>query len=183
MRSRFAIAVLTVAAFGWAPSDARGDWRPDGSLGAHVLVGPASSNDGVSRIGGGLIVDLLHPFRVTLGPRSEFAFKLGLGVGISGLSSENADANQMFTPAGLSLLVGYKSGGFGIAVNARLGLWAGATNMGLSAGGYVAAGARVEWWLDDTVGLTAGVEAWWLLGSADAFALAPTLALTWRLED
>ncbi len=98
MRHVLAFALVAVSTLLLGTLSARADWRPDGALGAHVLVGPADSNGGNARIGGGLIVDLLHPFRVSLGERSEFAFKVGLGVGVSGLSSDNADANQMFTP-------------------------------------------------------------------------------------
>jgi hypothetical protein len=160
---------LAVSVFGAAPT--RAQWEPSGAISGLLAIEPTADE---RRLGGDLVVDLFE----RVGPAS-----FGLAIGIGASTSDNDDVNRVFAPLGLSVGVGVAPRPIGFHVFLRGGIWAGATNAGLRAGGWVALGARVELRLDDAIALGLTFETWRLAGQLERWMILPGLSLVWRPVD
>ena len=169
MRTWLPIAVVVSALF--APT-ARAQWEPSGAITGLLAIEPTADE---RRLGGDLVVDLFE----RVGPAS-----FGLAIGIGASTSDNEDVNRVFAPMGLSVGIGVAPRPVGFHVFLRGGLWAGATNEGLRAGGWAAFGARFEVRLDDAIALGVTFETWRLSGELSRWMVLPCLSLVWRpVED
>lgn len=165
--ARGAVALLVAALGITLPTAAARAEGPDGAVGAGPLV-----HDG--EIGGAGFVDLWKP---VAGP-----LHIGGALGLAAFPADNADDSTVFMPAGLSIALSWTGGSTGMDLRLRGGGWAGATNDGLRAGGWLAVGAYVEYAFDPNVALAAGVDGWFVLGDPQAIYVLPTLGLTWTLD-
>lgn len=160
-----ALALVAVTTAGAA----RADWEPSGAVSGLFAVEPGADE---RRLGGNLLVDLWQDVGVAT---------FGLAMGVGATTSANDDVNRVFAPLGLSLGLSLRPRPVGGMLFARGGLWAGATNQGLAAGGWASFGGRLEVRLDDTVSLAATVEVWRLFGNLDRWMVLPGLSLVWRV--
>lgn len=155
----------------WAPPvGAKADDRSAGAVTVQALLYEPASN--TSGYGAGALVDLWKPY----GP-----FRVGGVLGTAALSSKDASISRTFLPVGLSLAVVVPPRSFGFDLRVRGGAWAGAYGNGLAAGGWVAAGAYIEYAPDDDVAIAAGTDVWFLFGHGGAYVLAPGIGLVWTL--
>ena len=107
-------------------------------------------------------------------------FRLGGFIGVGAVPSEDDVRNRIFMPVGLSL--GYEIVGdsVGVAIRARGGIWAGATQeTKLTMGGFLAGGAYLLIVLGDGVALDVGMDVWGILGDGETVLISPSLGLTW----
>jgi hypothetical protein len=123
--------------------------------------------------GPAILVDLWEP----LGP-----LLVGGAIGVAALTHPDADSTRSFMPLGVSLGVAIPMGRVFLAIRIRAGLWAGALNQGLFAGGWLAAAGCFEYALDDRVWVSAGLDAWYLMGRDSVLLYAPALGLSWQLD-
>lgn len=167
-----ALAALTLAVSVFDAARARAQWEPSGAITGLLAVEPTADE---RRLGGDLVVDLFE----RVGPAS-----FGLAIGIGASTSDNGDVNRVFAPLGLSLGVGVAPRPIGFQTFVRGGIWAGATNAGLRAGGWAAFGARLEIRLDDAIALGVTFDTWRLAGKLERWMILPGLSLVWRpVED
>jgi hypothetical protein len=124
-------------------------------------------------VGAASVVDLWEPF-------GEW-FKVGGAMGVAALPSDDAQESRTFLPAGLSLAFVVEPRPVGFDVRVRGGGWAGATNGGLSAGGWVATGGHLQFALDSRIALTLGAEGWFLFGHGNKQYLVPGAGLVWTV--
>lgn len=171
MRAWLGIGVLACAmATTVAPAHAQ--WTPSGAISGMLAIEPTADE---RRLGGDLVVDLFE----RVGPAT-----FGLAIGVGASTSDNEDVNRVFAPLGLSIGVGVAPRPVGFHVFLRGGLWAGATNDGLRAGGWAAVGARFEIRLDDAIAVGVTFETWRLSGELERWMILPGLSLVWRpVED
>ena len=139
--------------------------RPSGSANALVLL--RESNPGP-----GLVVDLHESTGVV---------RWGGAIGVGAVTHPTADLTRVFMPLGASFGLRVPLGRVFLQLGIRGGIWAGALNQGLFAGGWLSAQAGFEYALDDTVGIRVGCDAWYLMGRDSVLLLAPGLGLTWSL--
>ena len=169
---RFWLPVVAVVVSALFAPTARAKWEPSGTITGLLAIEPAADE---RRLGGDLVVDLFE----RVGPAS-----FGLAIGIGASTSDNEDVNRVFAPMGLSVGIGVAPRPVGFHVFVRGGLWAGATNEGLRAGGWAAFGARFEVRLDDAIALGVTFETWRLSGELSRWMVLPGLSLVWRpVED
>lgn len=169
---RFWLPVVAVVVSALFASTARAQWEPSGTITGLLAIEPTADE---RRLGGDLVVDLFE----RVGPAS-----FGLAIGIGASTSDNEDVNRVFAPMGLSVGIGIAPRPVGFHVFLRGGLWAGATNEGLRAGGWAAFGARLEIRLDDAIALGVTFETWRLSGELSRWMVLPGLSLVWRpVED
>jgi hypothetical protein len=165
---RVGLALAALALFA-APTHAQ--WEPSGAVSGLLAIEPTADE---RRLGADLVVDLFE----RVGPAT-----FGLAIGVGASTSDNEEVNRVFAPLGLSIGVGVAPRPVGFHVFARGGLWAGATNDGLRAGGWGALGARLEIRLDDAIALGASLEVWRLTGELERWMILPGLSLVWRPFD
>lgn len=144
-------------------ASAQEGFQPAGAVTGHFLVAKES-------IGGGILADVHIPVSV---------LRIGVGLGAVAISSDDADRARTFMPvtASFGLVLGGDS--FAVNLRARGGLWAGAINSGLAAGGFVGGGGYLAFGLGAGAYLTAGCDVWGVIGHGSALVIAPGLGLLW----
>ena len=158
-------AALAVLCFSIA-APAAAEWRPSGALTGAVLL--RDSNPGP-----GVLVDLWEPVGI---------LRFGGAIGVGAVNHPEADFTRVLMPVGASLGLRLPMGRVQLALRLRGGIWAGALNEGLSAGGWFSASAGFEYALDDTLGLGVSFDAWYLTGRDSVLLYAPSLGLSWSLD-
>lgn len=110
------------------------------------------------------------------------AVRVGLGGAIGGaaLTSDDDARSRILMPLGASAsLFISPSGTWFLDFRARGGMWGGATNQGLAAGGWVAGSAYFGYALGPNASLGLGATAWGLLGHGSIFAVGPAITAVW----
>jgi hypothetical protein len=155
-------------------------WLSDASAAAQVRT--AGAADATALIadeawGGTLSVDL---WAVLGEPRAPVSFRLGGAFGAGAITGDDDARSRVLMPVGASAsLLVFPSRTWFFEVRARGGMWGGATNQGLGAGGWVSGGAYVGYAVGANAALGAGVSVWWLLGHGDIRAIAPSITAVW----
>ena len=164
-RGLAALALLLTGA--WAPETAHAEVEPAGALTSSLLLAEDSW-------GGALLADVTAPIGV---------LRVGGAIGIGALTSDDDARSRVYMPLAVSLgLVARTGVGLWLDLRARAGAWAGATNQGLAAGFWLAAGGYLAYALGPGVAIGAGLEGRFLLGHGDTIAIAPGLTLAWTPE-
>jgi len=146
-----------------APGVARAQ-DPGGSIIGQVLV---SEGD----IGAGGTIDLWG----TVGP-----LRLGGFFSFAALPSEVDWRNRTMMPAGVLVALAIDVGFADIVIDARGGLWGGASQESkLLVGGLVGGGAYLDFALDGGIAIGVGAEVLGLFGGGDTWVVEPGLRLTW----
>ena len=158
-------AALVILCLSFA-APAVAEWHPSGALTGTVLL--RDSNPGP-----GVLVDLWEPVGV---------LRLGGAIGVGAVNHPEADSTRVFMPVGASLGLRLPMGRVYLALRLRGGIWAGALNQGLFAGGWFAASGGFEYALDETLGLSVNFGAWYLGGRDSVLIYAPSLGLSWSLD-
>ncbi len=170
MRLGGLIAASFAALFLFA-SDARAEWRPKGSLSTFLVLEPETEG---AQVGVGTRLSIWENF----GP-----LELGGTVGILTLRHEDDDADQLVAPIGLHLGLGTVPDPIGVRLIGAAGVWAGATNQGLRASAWFAAGVILEARLDDTLALGLDFQGMRLWGELERNVVQLGISLTWRPEE
>lgn len=150
--------------------------------GAAAQVRTAGAADAIVLVaddawGGALSVDL---WAVAGEPRAPVSLRLGGALGAGAITSDDDSRSRILMPVGASAsLLVFPTETWFLELRARGGLWGGATNQGLGAGGWVAGGAYFGYAVGPNAALGAGVSMWWLLGHGDILALAPSITAVW----
>lgn len=167
MSARLARRAGGIAAFAMlfalAPPRAAAD-DPGGSIIGQFLV---SDGD----YGGGATIDLWG----SIGP-----LRLGGFFGFAALPSERDWHNRTMMPAGVLVALALDVGFADVVIDARAGLWGGASQEDkLLVGGLVGGGAYLDLALDGGIAIGVGAEALGLFGGGDTWVIEPGLRLTW----
>ncbi len=144
-------------------ASAQDGFQPAGAVTGNFLVAKES-------FGGGILADVHIPVGV---------LRIGGGLGAVALSSDDPDRARAFMPVTASFGLVFGGDSFAVNFRARGGLWAGAINSGLAAGGFVGGGGYLAFGLGAGAYLTAGCDVWGVTGHGSALVIAPGLGLVW----
>jgi len=120
--------------------------------------------------GGLLIADITYALDI---------FRIGGAIGVGAATSDADEASRVFMPLTLSLGVVWRPSKLWLDLRGRAGLWAGATNQGLSAGPLLSIGGFIGYAFGPTVAVGAVFDAFFAFGAGDTIAVAPGLSLLW----
>lgn len=170
--SRLAPLILgAFVALGASPAEAQP--TPAGAISAHGLF-TWSQREGADitdqGYGGLLIADITLPLDV---------FRIGGSLGLGAATSDADEASRVFMPLTVSLGIVWRPSKLWLDVRGRAGLWAGATNQGLSAGPLLSIGAFVGYAFGPNVAVGPVFDALFAFGHGDTIAIAPGLSLVW----
>jgi hypothetical protein len=157
--------VVALAALCVAPSSARAQFEPAGTLTGHLLASPTAD------LGGAVGADLWVPLGI---------FRVGGYFGVGAVPSGEDVQNRIFMPLAASVGLELMGEWVGFSLRARGGIWGGATqDVKLTAGGFIGGGAYLLFNLSEGVGLGVGMDVWGLFGDGQTALFAPGVGLTW----
>ncbi len=157
-------AALVPATLALAPSSVAHAEEPGGSIAAQFLI---SDGD----YGGGATIDLWGD----IGP-----LRLGGFFSFAAVPSARDWHNRTMMPAGVLVALAIDVGFADIVIDARGGIWGGASQESkLLVGGLVGGGAYLDFALDGGIAIGVGAEVLGLFGGGDTWVLEPGLRLTW----
>lgn len=122
--------------------------------------------------GAGLVLDLGAAFG---------AVRVGGFTGVAALLGQESNT-RVFLPLGPAIAVRLGAGAVNASLGLRAGIWGGATDAGLAAGGLFGAGARFGYRLGRGASVTVGVDGWLMVGQGARWVIAPGVGLQWWPE-
>jgi hypothetical protein len=184
-RSVLVAATLLSVGAAAIPRLAAAQQGPAGAASLVMLVGDErSAPDGRSATSGseradygaGAMVDLFHELGV---------LRVGGSLGFAAVSSADGVRSRVYMPLAASASLFWRGESVGFEVRARLGAWAGATDVGLDADFFAACGAWLTFPLGGRASLGVGLDVWFQRAElrpdergVESY-LSPGLALVW----
>ncbi len=167
------LSTLLLASWACAANAAQAQRIPAGAISAHALFSytqPEGTDTTDQGYGGNLIADITLPLGW---------FRIGGSLGVAAITSSADEASRVLMPISLSLGAVFRPGSLWLDLRGRAGMWAGATNQGLAAGGFFSIGGFAGWAFAKNVAVGVAFDALFALGHGDTIAVAPGLSLVW----
>jgi hypothetical protein len=125
---------------------------------------------GDTQLGASLLFDVWYP----RGP-----VRIGAATGVVALFGAG-DQGRTFAPLAVSLAVETMGPRLGFSLRFRAGMWAGATDDGLSAGSLLSGALFLHYKIKDTMSLALGVDTLFAFGHGDISLFIPALSFVYR---
>ncbi len=163
IRSLALSSVVALAVAVLAPKIARAEpWGVGGDVTGHYLGHQGGG-------GAGVVLDLGTMFG---------AVRVGGFTGLAALLGQD-ELTRVFLPVGPAAALVLEGGRLTASLRLRAGVWAGATDAGVAAGGIFGAGAHFGYAIGRGAGVTAGVDGWLMVGQGTRWIIAPGVGLEW----